>query len=110
MNRRPGWTLSVLRSSIDSFAGSSKAVALEMLDDIEAAFENNLPHLAWMDDTTRKRAIENIAPDQRLDEGEMAHGPIIIGTWSVPVRFGHVPARFDRLGAPNRSRITRWVL
>ncbi len=40
------------------FAGSSKEVALEMIHDIEAAFENNLPQLSWMDEVTRGRAIK----------------------------------------------------
>ncbi|MEM7354671.1 MAG: M13 family metallopeptidase [Acidobacteriota bacterium] len=40
------------------FAGSSKDVALEMIDDIESAFEKALPDLSWMDDVTRRRAVE----------------------------------------------------
>ncbi len=40
------------------FAGNSKAVAVEMIQDIESAFESNLPSLAWMDDKTRARAVE----------------------------------------------------
>lgn len=40
------------------FSGNSKDVALEMIEDIEGAFEANLPALAWMDDTTRQRAVE----------------------------------------------------
>jgi endothelin-converting enzyme/putative endopeptidase len=43
------------------FAGSSKEVALEMIGDIEHAFEANLPALAWMDDTTRGRAKDKVA-------------------------------------------------
>ncbi len=40
------------------FAGDSKAVALEMIQDIEHAFEGNLPELAWMDATTAQRAVD----------------------------------------------------
>jgi endothelin-converting enzyme/putative endopeptidase len=40
------------------FAGNSKEVALEMVRDIETAFEGNLPALTWMDDATRQRARE----------------------------------------------------
>ena len=40
------------------FAGNSKQVAVEMIQDIEHAFEGNLANLAWMDDTTRARAVE----------------------------------------------------
>ncbi|MBP1641468.1 MAG: Endothelin-converting enzyme 1 [Acidobacteria bacterium] len=40
------------------FAGDSKRVAVEMIEDIEKAFEANLAHLSWMDDVTRARAVE----------------------------------------------------
>ena len=39
-----------------AFAGDSKAKALEMIHDIEAAFDANLDAVAWMDDATRWRA------------------------------------------------------
>ncbi len=42
----------------ENFAGNSKQVALEMIHDIETAFESNLPQLSWMDDITRQRAVE----------------------------------------------------
>lgn len=38
------------------FAGDSKEKALAMIQDVEHAFEANLPSLAWMDDDTRARA------------------------------------------------------
>ena len=40
------------------FAGNSKQVALAMIGDLFTAFENGLPGIAWMDDTTRARAVE----------------------------------------------------
>ncbi|KAB2968029.1 MAG: M13 family metallopeptidase [Thermoanaerobaculia bacterium] len=40
------------------FAGDSKKVAVEMIEDVERAFEANLAGLAWMDDATRTRAVE----------------------------------------------------
>lgn len=40
------------------FAGDSKEQAEAMVAGIFTAFEGNLPNLAWMDDTTRERAIE----------------------------------------------------
>ena len=57
------------------FPGDSKDVALEMIYEIEEAFEKNLPELAWMDDITRERAKEKVAavknkigyPDQWRD-------------------------------------------
>jgi predicted metalloendopeptidase len=39
------------------FAGASKATALEMIHDIEEAFEQSLPELSWMDDATRWRSL-----------------------------------------------------
>jgi putative endopeptidase len=41
-----------------AFPGESKAKALEMIQDIQDAFEQSLPKLAWMDDATRQRALE----------------------------------------------------
>jgi len=57
------------------FAGDSKKIALEMIRDIESAFEANLQNLAWMDESTRQRAKEKTAaiynkigyPDKWLD-------------------------------------------
>ncbi|HKI86525.1 MAG TPA: M13 family metallopeptidase, partial [Thermoanaerobaculia bacterium] len=43
------------------FPGESKAKAEEMVRDIEAAFESNLPQLDWMDAATRKKAEEKVA-------------------------------------------------
>jgi len=65
------------------FAGDSKAKALEMIADIEASFEGNLPHLAWMDDATRSRALEKLGaignkigyPDQWRDYSAMKVAP-----------------------------------
>ncbi len=42
------------------FPGNSKQVALEMIGDIEGAFEANLPKLTWMDDITRSRAVDKV--------------------------------------------------
>jgi len=64
------------------FAGESKAVALEMVGDIEAAFESNLPNLTWMDEATRERAREKAHkvankigyPDKWRDYSKLAIG------------------------------------
>ena len=40
------------------FPGDSKKIAVEMIEDVEHAFEAGLPQLAWMDDATRARARE----------------------------------------------------
>jgi len=39
------------------FAGDSKKIARELVESIQSAFASNLPSLAWMDDTTRQRAL-----------------------------------------------------
>jgi len=44
----------------ERFAGASKEVALEMIGSIESAFEAGLPALAWMDPSTRTRAVEKM--------------------------------------------------
>lgn len=44
----------------ERFGGNSKDVALAMIADIERAFENGLPGLAWMDDETRSRAMAKV--------------------------------------------------
>ena len=39
------------------FAGGSKQSALQMIQDVEAAFAAAVPGLTWMDDVTRVRAL-----------------------------------------------------
>ena len=61
------------------FAGESKAIAMDMIDRINAAMESSFPTLVWMDDTTRARAIDKIKamgrkigyPDQWRDYAEL---------------------------------------
>lgn len=65
------------------FAGDSKAKALEMIADLEASFENNLPQLTWMDEATRARALEKLGaigdkigyPDEWRDYSAMTIVP-----------------------------------
>jgi predicted metalloendopeptidase len=40
------------------FPGDSKAIAVEMMRDVQDAFAASLPGLGWMDDATRARALE----------------------------------------------------
>jgi putative endopeptidase len=42
----------------ERFAGDSKDKAVGMIEGIQQAFEQQLPELDWMDETTRQRAIE----------------------------------------------------
>jgi len=43
-----------------AFAGDSKAKALTMIQDVEKAFEQGLPELAWMDEETRAKALDKV--------------------------------------------------
>jgi putative endopeptidase len=43
-----------------AFSGDAKPLALQMVDAIKGAFAADLPALAWMDDTTRKAAMDKL--------------------------------------------------
>jgi endothelin-converting enzyme/putative endopeptidase len=43
-----------------AFAGESKAVAQDLITRVEKSFEDILPSLSWMDDTTRERAMGKV--------------------------------------------------
>ena len=61
------------------FAGDSKKIARELIETVQVAFANGLPQLAWMDDTTRQRALGKKAaiankigyPDKWKDYGKL---------------------------------------
>ena len=63
----------------ERFAGASKQVALDMIGSIEVAFEAGLPSLAWMDPSTRTRAVDKMKalrnkigyPDRWRDYGKL---------------------------------------
>jgi endothelin-converting enzyme/putative endopeptidase len=65
------------------FPGDSKKIALEMIQDVEAAFQANLAGLAWMDDATRRRATSKMEaiknkigyPDRWRDYGKLQVKP-----------------------------------
>ncbi|XP_060561809.1 endothelin-converting enzyme homolog isoform X3 [Ruditapes philippinarum] len=40
------------------FKGNSKQKAEDMIEEVKTAFKNNLPSLRWMDDETRKAAVD----------------------------------------------------
>lgn len=64
------------------FAGDSKTIALDMIHAIEAAFAAGLPSLSWMDEETRRRALEKMRaivnkigyPDRWRDYAQVAVG------------------------------------
>lgn len=74
------------------FAGVSKAVALEMIQDVEHAFEANLAGLAWMDDATRARAAEKA----RKVENKIGYPDVWRDYSALAVRRG---AHFDNVAA-----------
>ncbi|MCH9649983.1 MAG: M13 family metallopeptidase [Deltaproteobacteria bacterium] len=65
------------------FPGDSKEKALGMIAEVEKALERSLPDLAWMDETTRQRAVEKMAaitnkigyPDTWRDYSALELGP-----------------------------------
>lgn len=62
------------------FAGDSRGIALDMINQIEAAFARGLPELEWMDGSTRERAVQKMEaivnkigyPDSWRDYGGVA--------------------------------------
>ena len=44
----------------EAFHGGSKDTAEDMIGEVKMAFKQNLPHLAWMDDETRKAAVDKV--------------------------------------------------
>jgi putative endopeptidase len=81
------------------FAGDSKQVALDMIQQIEAAFAEGLADLAWMDDATRGRALEKMHavvnkigyPDEWRDYGALDVGDDHLGNMVAASVF-----EFDR--------------
>lgn len=100
-----------------AFPGESKQVALEMIHDIENAFERGLPTLGWMDDATRQRAIEKknaLAnkigyPDQLRDYSKMKvtrddyFGNVLAG---VNFEFKRQADKVGKKKDPNEWRMT----
>jgi putative endopeptidase len=97
----------------ERFAGASKAVALDMIGHIEVAFEAGLPSLAWMDPSTRTRAVEKMKalrnkigyPDRWRDYGKLKlsrkdHlGNVIAGRRFL---FAHEADRISKVGRQGR--------
>ncbi len=90
------------------FPGSSKATAQEMLRDVEAAFESNLPGLDWMDDATRKKAMEKVAalagmigyPDTWRDYSSMTIVPDDFFADAVAARRFEFDRQAKKIGHP----------
>lgn len=90
------------------FPGDSKKVALEMIGDIESAFEAGLPKLAWMDAETRARAVEKKAavanqigyPDKWRDYSAMTIGRDSFFANSAAAARFEFKRQFDKVGRP----------
>jgi predicted metalloendopeptidase len=89
------------------FAGDSKRVALEMIHDIEGAFAQSLPQLAWMDEATRRRALEKRDalgnkigyPDAWRDYSKMALGGDYFANATAAAAF-EFRRQADKIGKP----------
>ena len=92
----------------ERFAGESKARAQEMVRDIEAAFESNLPSLDWMDEATRKKAVEKVAalanmigyPDKWRDYSSMTVVPDNLFANSVEASLYEFNRQAKKIGEP----------
>ena len=58
-NRVMGFALGAMFVK-EVFKGESKSSAEEMIEQIRAAFEQNLANIKWMDEETRKLAKEKV--------------------------------------------------
>jgi predicted metalloendopeptidase len=90
------------------FPGDSKAIALDMIHRIEAAFDSNLPSLAWMDDETRTRASGKMKaltnkigyPDKWIDYAKLQVKPGDYFGSSVAARAFEFHREGDKIGKP----------
>ena len=90
------------------FPGDSKKVALEMIGDIESAFEAGLPKLTWMDDATRARAVEKKAavanqigyPDKWRDYSTVKVSRDAYFAANVSANEFEFKRQFDKVGKP----------
>jgi predicted metalloendopeptidase len=90
------------------FPGDSKKIALEMIEQIEIAFQQGLPSLAWMDETTRERAVVKMKailnkigyPDEWRDYGALEVDPD--DYFGNALRAGHFEFKrvADKAGKP----------
>ncbi len=91
-----------------AFAGDSKAIAVEMIQGVEAAFEAALPGLPWMDPSTRQRAVEKVKavrnkigyPDKWRDYSKLSVKPGDYFASSVAARVFEFRRNFDKVGGP----------
>jgi len=90
------------------FAGDSKRIATEMIEDIMGAFESALPGLGWMDDATRKRAIEKAEavadkigyPDEWRDYSKLRIAPGDYFANAAAARRFAFEFEADKIGKP----------
>jgi putative endopeptidase len=90
------------------FAGDSKQIALEMIGDIQGAFEAALPELSWMDAETRRRAVEKAQavidkigyPDEWRDYSAVAVEPGAYFANAASARAYDFDYEMDKIGEP----------
>jgi len=92
----------------ERFAGSSKDVAVQMIQDIETAFAGALPQLAWMDETTQKRALEKMEavgnkigyPDEWRDYSSLEFQPENFFANFMAARQFEADRQLSKVGGP----------
>lgn len=92
----------------EKFAGDSKQIAEEMIADIQTAFADALPGLTWMDDGTRKVALDKARavvdkigyPDEWRDYSAIQTTPTTLFANSLSAREYGFDYELDKVGEP----------
>jgi putative endopeptidase len=91
-----------------TFSGDSKTIAKEMIGDLKASFDANLPGLAWMDETTAGRAREKLQamefkigyPDEWRDYSSMTITTDAYFENSMAAQEFEFDRQFKKVGMP----------
>ncbi len=92
------------------FAGDSKDIAMTLVKAIEQAFSEELPALAWMDEETRKHALEKLATfaphigypskwkkyDFKVQKGQYFANALAGSRWDMNWRMSRIGKPVDR--------------
>ncbi len=92
----------------ERFAGDSKEIATEMISDIQTAFADALPELTWMDEATRRVALEKAEavrnkigyPDEWRDYSDVETAPAAHFVNSLSAREHEFDFEMAKIGEP----------